>query len=473
MVDLQSESTTTGGSSAGDAASTTVDGALTSMYGVFEQLESEVRSYSRAWPVIFDRARGAQLYDTDGNAYIDFFSGAGALNYGHNHPLLKRALLDYLAEDRVVHSLDMNTVAKGALLERLRTVIFEPRGLSYRVQFPGPTGTNAVEAALKLARKVTGRRQVVSFTNAFHGMTLGSLSVTANSMKRSGAGVSLNDTTHVPYCGFLDDEVDSIQILEALIEDRGSGLDLPAAVILETVQGEGGVNVASVPWLRRLADLCAAREILLVVDDVQMGCGRTGPFFSFEDAGIVPDIVILSKSLSGIGLPLALTLIRPDLDVWEPGEHNGTFRGNNPAFVTATAALSMWEKGPSPLDDVVEVDHVEPAPVDGEGIEGRVRARGRVVEQALEDLAADVRTQRPDLEVDVRGKGLVWGLALPEGDLATKAARAAFDRGVLVETSGPEQDVVKLMPPLTVSVDDELIPGLEVITDSIRMAVSL
>ena len=140
VVDLQTESTTTVGSPAGDAASTTVDGALTSMYGVFEQLESEVRSYSRAWPVIFDRARGAQLYDTDGNAYIDFFSGAGALNYGHNHPLLKRALLDYLAEDRVVHSLDMNTVAKGALLERLRTVIFEPRGLSYRVQFPGPTG---------------------------------------------------------------------------------------------------------------------------------------------------------------------------------------------------------------------------------------------------------------------------------------------------------------------------------------------
>jgi diaminobutyrate-2-oxoglutarate transaminase len=473
MENMQVETTMSTGSTVTDGTDPVVASGVTSMHGVFEHLESEVRSYSRAWPVIFDRAHGARLHDTDGNAYIDFFSGAGALNYGHNHPVLKRALLDYLAEDRVVHSLDMNTVAKGELLERLREVIFEPRGLSYRVQFPGPTGTNAVEAALKLARKVTGRKQIVSFTNAFHGMTLGSLSVTANSMKRSGAGVSLNDSTHLPYCNFLDDDVDSIQILEALIEDSGSGLDLPAAVIVETVQGEGGVNVASVPWLQRLAGLCAAREILLIVDDVQMGCGRTGPFFSFEDAGIDPDIVVLSKSLSGIGLPLALTLIRPELDVWEPGEHNGTFRGNNPAFVTATAALSMWQEGGFPEGRVAEVSRDGHVRAEGNGIEEIVRARGRIVEQALETIAGEVRCERPDLEVDVRGKGLVWGLAIPREDIATKAARAAFDRGLLVETSGPDQDVVKLMPPLTVSVDDELIPGLEILAEAMRTVVGL
>lgn len=473
MEKLQT-ATTSMGSNVTDATIGPVDtSGITSMQGVFEQLESEVRSYSRAWPVIFDRARGARLRDTDGNTYIDFFSGAGALNYGHNHPLLKRALLDYLAEDRVLHSLDMNTVAKAELLERLHAVIFEPRGLSYRVQFPGPTGTNAVEAALKLARKVTGRKQIVSFTNAFHGMTLGSLSVTANSMKRSGAGVSLNDSTHLPYCGFLDDEVDSIQLLEALIEDRGSGLDLPAAVVVETVQGEGGVNVASVSWLRRLAELCAAREILLIVDDVQMGCGRTGPFFSFEDAGIVPDIVVLSKSLSGIGLPLALTLIRPELDVWEPGEHNGTFRGNNAAFVTASAALSMWQEDGFPEGRDAHIGQDGLVHADGGGIEESVRARGRIVEQALVRIADEIRRQRPGLEVDVRGKGLVWGLALPGEGLATKAARAAFDRGVLVETSGPDQDVLKLMPPLTVSVEDELNPGLEVLAEAMDAMVSL
>ncbi len=474
MKNLQAATTTSTGSTVTDTANEpVVAGGITSMHGVFEQLESEVRSYSRAWPVVFDQARGARLRDTDGKTYIDFFSGAGALNYGHNHPVLKQALLDYLAEDRVLHSLDMNTVAKAELLEQLRAVVFEPRGLSYRVQFPGPTGTNAVEAALKLARKVTGRKQIVSFTNALHGMTLGSLSVTANSMKRNGAGVSLNDSTHLPYCGFLEDEVDSIQLLEALIEDRGSGLDLPAAVIVETVQGEGGVNVASVSWIRRLAELCAAREILLIVDDVQMGCGRTGPFFSFEDAGIVPDIVVLSKSLSGIGLPLALTLIRPELDVWEPGEHNGTFRGNNLAFVTACAALSMWQQGGFTDGRGAQINQDGSVRIDDGGIEESVRARGRIVEQALGSIADEVRRQRPDLDVGVRGKGLVWGLAFPGEDMATKAARAAFDRGVLVETSGPGQDVVKLMPPLNVSVDDELIPGLEVLADVMCTVVTL
>jgi diaminobutyrate-2-oxoglutarate transaminase len=454
-------------------ASREVARAADSASDVFAQLESGVRSYSRAWPVTFDRARGAWLYDTDGNAYIDFFSGAGALNYGHNHPILKKALLEYLGEDRVIHGLDMNTSAKGEFLERLQALLLEPRGLSYRVQFPGPTGTNAVEAALKLARKATGRKHIASFTNAFHGMTLGSLSVTANSMKRNGAGVSLNDSSHFPYDGYLDGNVDSIRILEALLEDSGSGLDLPAAVIVETVQGEGGVNVASVSWLRRLADLCKARDILLIVDDVQMGCGRTGPFFSFEDAGIVPDIVVLSKSLSGIGLPLALTLIRPELDVWEPGEHNGTFRGNNPAFVTASAALSLWHEGRF-VDDVGSAT-AEQRPSEGEsrGIEASVRMRGRIVEEHLTNLAGDIRQQNPGLRVEVRGKGLVWGLAFPGHDLATKSARAAFDNGVLVETSGPDQDVVKLMPPLTVSPEDELIPGLDLVAHSVRRMLSL
>jgi diaminobutyrate-2-oxoglutarate transaminase len=177
--------------------------------------------------------------------------------------------------------------------------------------------------------------------------------------------------------------------------------------------------------------------------------------------------------LSGIGLPLALTLIRPDLDVWEPGEHNGTFRGNNPAFVTANAALSMWQEGRFPEDRGAQIDQDGVVRTDGGGIEESVRARGRIVERALESIAEEVRRQRPDLDVDVRGKGLVWGLAVPGEDLATKAARAAFDRGVLVETSGPDQDVVKLMPPLTVSVEDELIPGLDVLAEAMATVVAL
>lgn len=308
----------------------------------FETRESAVRSYIRSWPTVFTRAKGHLLWDEDGREYVDFFAGAGALNYGHNDPAMQDALVDYVRSDGPIHSLDMATTAKRTFLDRFHEVILGPRGLDYLVQFPGPTGTNAVEAALKLARKVTGRGLVVGFTNGFHGMTLGSLAVTGNDMKRGGSGVPLGNATSLPYDGFLGIDGDSIDVIDRLVRSSGSGLDLPAAFIVETVQGEGGVNVASDAFMQRLRALCDRHEILLIVDDIQMGCGRTGPFFSFERTGIRPDIVTLSKSISGSGLPLALTLFGPKLDVWLPGEHNGTFRGNNPAFVTAAVALERW-----------------------------------------------------------------------------------------------------------------------------------
>lgn len=407
---------------------------------IFEALESQVRSYCRSWPVVFDRASGCRLWDTDGRQYLDFFAGAGGLNYGHNHPDLKRPLLDYLTADRVVHSLDMCTVAKAAFLERFDEVILRPRGLDYKVQFPGPTGTNSVESALKLARKVTGRESVISFTNAFHGMTLGALSVTGNSMKRGGAGIPLVHATPMPYDHYLDDTVPDFIWLERLLEDTGSGLNQPAAVIVESVQGEGGINVARPEWLRGLADLCRRHEILLIVDDVQMGCGRTGPFFSFEAAGIVPDIVCLAKSISGYGLPMALTLFRPELDQWEPGEHNGTFRGHNPAFVTATAALDFW------TDDQLTKD---------------VLRKGEQVGRTLDDIVGPVEGAR------VRGRGLVQGVAFDRPELATAVCRESFGKGLLVETSGAESEVVKVMPPLTID-DAELDQGMTIVAEAIE-----
>ena len=317
--------------------------------GIFTARESAVRSYCRAWPAVFDRAAGSWLYDTGGRAYLDFFAGAGALNYGHNNPALKEALLDYLAGDRVIHSLDMYTVAKRDFLAAFGELILQPRELDYRVQFPGPGGANAVEAALKLARKVTGRTEVITFTNAFHGMTLGALSVTGSPFHRGGAGVPLTHATPMPFDDAPDGRLPDFLWLERLLTSRGGGLDQPAAAIVETVQGEGGIRVARPEWLRGLADLCQRHGIVLIVDDVQMGCGRTGPFFSFETAGLRPDIVCLSKSIGGYGLPLALTLIRPDFDIWEPGEHNGTFRGVNPAFITGAAALhAYWQRRRAP-----------------------------------------------------------------------------------------------------------------------------
>ena len=255
-----------------------------STMGIFEDRESAVRSYCRTWPKVFDRASGSWLYDEDGGAYLDFFTGASALNYGHNNPALKRALLDYLAGDRVIHSLDMYTVAKSEFLTAFDELILQPRQLDYRVQFPGPGGTNAVEAALKLARKATGRTEVITFTGAFHGMTLGALAVTSSRFHRDGAGVPLTHAIPVPFGCRLDGSEPGSPGIEALLQDSGAGLDEVAAVIVETVQGEGGINVAPLKWLSELAELCQRHGILLIVDDVQMGCGRTGPFFSFEAA---------------------------------------------------------------------------------------------------------------------------------------------------------------------------------------------
>jgi diaminobutyrate-2-oxoglutarate transaminase len=407
---------------------------------IFESLESEVRSYCRDWPVVFDHAAGSHITDEHGTTYLDFFAGAGALNYGHNNPVLKKALLDYLSGDHVVHALDMNTVAKREFLTTFEEYVLRPRGLDYKVMFPGPTGANAVEAALKLARKVTGREAVVNFTNAFHGMTLGALSVTGNSMKRGGAGIPLVHATPMPFDNYFGGEVPDFLWFERLLTDSGSGLNEPAAVIVETVQGEGGINVARAEWLRGLADLCHRHDILLIVDDVQMGCGRTGPFFSFEEAGITPDIVCLSKSIGGYGSPMAITLFRPDLDVWEPGEHNGTFRGYNPAFVTATTALrTYW------TDDELQRSTL---------------AKGERVGATLEGLAGR-RTG-----VTARGRGLARGLAFEQGELARKVCTAAFERGLLVETAGPNGEVAKLMPPLTIS-DEELDQGLATFADAV------
>lgn len=401
---------------------------------IFEHRESAVRSYCRAWPTVFDRAVGSWLYDESGRAYLDFFAGAGALNYGHNNPALKQALLAYLASDRVIHSLDMHTVAKSEFLTAFDELILRPRQLDYRVQFPGPAGTNAVEAALKLARKATGRTEVIAFTGAFHGMTLGALAVTAGKLHRGGAGVPLKHAIQVPF-GSPD--------IEHLLQDSGTRIDEVAAVIVETVQGEGGINAASPKWLAGLAELCQRQGLLLIVDDVQMGCGRTGPFFSFEAAGIEPDIVCLSKSISGYGLPLALTLIRPDLDIWQPGEHNGTFRGFNLAFVAGAAALRVYWRD--------------------RGLENSTLAKGQRIAAGLSELARSV----PGTPMRSVGRGLARGLVFEHGELARKVSSVAFERGLLVETAGPHDEVIKLLPALTVT-DAEIDQGLALIADAVH-----
>lgn len=375
------------------------------------------------------------MFDAHENRYLDFLCGAGSLNYGHNHPHLKAAALAYLQGNGILHSLDLHTEAKQRFLEALQGSILAPRGLAYKQQFTGPTGANAVEAALKLARKVTGRRPVVAFTNAYHGVSLGALAVTASASKRRAAGVELSEVIRLPYDGFADG--DDAGLAEAMLTRAGSGVEAPAAIILETVQGEGGLQTASPQWLARIAELARRVGALLILDDIQTGCGRTGRFFSFEGLPIEPDLVCLSKSLSGLGLPLSVLLIAPRYDVWAPGEHNGTFRGNNLAFVSGLAALELWQ-------DPVFL--------------GRLAENVAQLEHGLAQIAGR-------FGLALKGRGMIRGLALGSG-WAERAKLEAFRRRLVVETCGPDDAVLKLLPPLTSSAA-ELEEGLQILEASI------
>jgi diaminobutyrate-2-oxoglutarate transaminase len=387
--------------------------------------ESAVRTYCRSTPVVFTRAQGSYIYDEDDRQYIDFLSAAGSLNYGHNDPHIKQSLLQYLQDDGILQSLDFATEAKAVFLQKFRDTILMPRGLSYRVQFTGPTGANCVEAALKLARKVTGRRAVAAFTNGYHGVSLGALALTGNRSKRQAAGVSLDDTLRLPFDGYFGSEIDTLDQARKLFLDASSGYDLPAAFIVETVQGEGGLNCASGRWMRALAALAKELGALLIVDDIQAGCGRCGTFFSFESMDIRPDIVCLSKSIGGAGLPMALTLIRPELDVWEPGEHNGTFRGNNLAFVGAAAALDYWR------DASFQKDVAHRATL----LEGSLR---RVTEGCLKGRAT------------AAGRGLFVGLRFTDSQTAERLRSLMLSKYVLTETCGPNDEVVKFLPAINI-----------------------
>ncbi len=407
---------------------------------IFEQLESEVRGYVRSFPAIFDVAKGSYLYDEHGKQYIDLFAGAGTLNYGHNNPIITKALIEYLEHGGIVHGLDKATVAKKEFLQKFYDTILHPRNLEYKVQFTGPTGTNAVETALKLARMVKRRSNIIAFTNGYHGLTLGSLAVTGNNFYRDEFfGMRVN-ADHMPYDGYFGPDVDTVAYLRKFLSDNSSGVDLPAAVIVETVQGEGGINVASDQWMRDLADLCREFDILLIIDDIQVGNGRTGTFFSFERSGIKPDMVTISKSIGG-GMPLAMLLMRPELDQWQPGEHTGTFRGNNLSFVAATQALTYWEN-----DDLAEA----------------VKYKGKIMEEELQRIA----DKYPELEATVRGVGMVWGLVIQRTGFCSEVSQEAFQNGVVIELAGGEDQVVKFLPALTIE-EDILREGMQIIDKAI------
>lgn len=406
---------------------------------IFERRESEARSYCRGMPATFATASGSEITDDTGKTYIDFLAGCSSLNYGHNDPDMKTALIEHISNDGIAHGLDLHTNTKAAFLEAFEEHILEPRGMDHRVMFTGPTGANAVEAAMKIARKVTGRTNIIAFTNGFHGVTTGALAATGNGYHRGGAGMELNGVTRMPFDGFFPGEIDTAEFLDAMLKDKSGGVDAPAAILLETVQGEGGLNAASPEWVKRIAELAKEHGALLIIDDIQAGCGRCGTFFSFEKMGVMPDIVTMAKSVSGFGLPMAMLLVRPEYDIFGPAEHNGTFRGNTHAFVTAKVAVEkFWS------DDSFQKELSE---------------KSQLIHDALADLAAMVPGAY------LKGRGLMQGVDVGTGDLAGEICSRAYEKGLIIETSGSEDQVIKVLAPLTTP-KDTLRKGFNILLDA-------
>ena len=408
---------------------------------IFENVESNVRSYCRSFPTVFTKAKGSVMTDENGKEYIDFFAGAGALNFGHNPDAMNKAMIAYLESDGIVHSMDMYTVPKRNFLEFFQSNILAPRGMNYKVQFAGPTGTNAVEAAVKLARKVKGRSNIFALMGAFHGMTLGAVSLTTDRCSREGAGIPLNNVTHIP-APYMFPELDTIAYMERLITDDHSGVEKPAAIILESVQADGGIYAFDVQWLQRLRQLCDKHDVLLIMDDIQSGIGRCGYFFSFERAGIIPDMVTISKSIGGCGMPLAMVLFKPELDIWEPGQHTGTFRGNQLALVAGLEGMKYFVEN---------------------GLDAEVRRKGELVDKFIKEEICPM-----DSRLSYRGIGLLWGIdfgAFP-GDPVKALVSACFRNGVIAERVGRDNSVLKMMPALTIS-DELLLEGLRRVKNAI------
>ena len=378
-----------------------------------ESIESEVRSYSRAYPAIFGKSKNAIMFDIDGKEYIDFLAGCGSLNYGHNNEEMRSALLDYIQGYGIVMSMDIHTESRERFIAAFQEHVLKPRDMDYRLQFTGPTGANAVEAAIKIARKVTTRSNVIAFTNGFHGCSLGALALTGSSYHRSASVPLLTNVIRMPYDRYFGEIHNTAEMLDKMLSDPSSGVDSPAAIILETIQGEGGLNAASAAWTQQVQSIARTHGALLIVDDIQAGCGRTGDFFSFESLGISPDIVCLAKSLSGSGLPMAMILLKKEHDIWQPGEHNGTFRGTNYSFVTAATALNTYWK-------------------DLAGVGSFISERHGLV---------------------VKGRGMMLGVDFRTTENGRKMKTQCFEKGLILETSGPNDEVLKMLPPLTVTIE--------------------
>lgn len=409
--------------------------------------ESNARSYPRRFPLALKTAKGCTVTDVEGRSYLDCLAGAGTLALGHNHPEVIATLTDVLSSGLPLHTLDLTTPVKDGFVSELFDTLPEELRREAKIQFCSPSGSDAVEAAIKLAKTATGRSNVVAFSGAYHGMSQGSLSLMGSLGPKASVGQLVPGTHFFPYpysyrCPFGRGGEETAQLageyFERALKDPEGGINRPAAVILEAVQGEGGVIPAPVEWLRKVRAVTAELGIPLILDEVQSGVGRTGRFYAFESAGIVPDIVVLSKAIGG-GLPLAVVVYRSELDVWKPGAHAGTFRGNQLAMAA----------GQKTLDIIVR-----------DGLVARAAEAGLRLRDHLEAIA-----RQSAYIGEVRGAGLMLGVEtidptgyrdssgrLPASTEAAAAVQAeAFRQGLILETGGRFGSVLRLLPPLIIS----------------------
>jgi diaminobutyrate-2-oxoglutarate transaminase len=404
-----------------------------------ERRESSARVYPRHFPFAVAEARGCYIRDLDDNLFIDFLAGAGVLSFGHNHPELVEAATQQMSV--FTHGLDMPSPAKDAFTEAQLSMLPEQVRGHMKIHFCGPTGADAVDAAIKLAKMATGRGGVVAFQGGFHGTTHATMALTGNLSSKGAVANGMPGVHFLPYpTGCVPDDVDPATwdatcaaLLEKALTDPNGGIPTPAAVIMEMVQGEGGVNPITLQFAQRARQLTRELGIPLIVDEVQTGCGRTGTWFAFEQYDIEPDIIVASKALSGMGLPIAIIMYHQDLDVWAPGAHTGTFRGNQLAFAAGAKAVQMVRR---------------------DNLLGNVQARGEQVARALEPLTAHRGVR------EVRGKGLMWGIELnapgdgrTAGQLAEEVQARALRAGLILELGGRNDRVVRMLPPLNVTAE--------------------
>ncbi len=430
--------------------------------------ESAARTYARSLPIVPVRARGMTIEGADGRRYLDCLSGAGTLALGHNHPVALEAIRSVLDSGAPLHVLDLATPVKDAFTTALFETLPPQLAEDARIQFCGPAGTDAVEAAVKLVRTATGRAGLLAFSGAYHGMTCAALAATGDTAVRATVGEADARVTRLPYpydyrCPFGVGGTRGAELsarwTASLLDDPKGGVQPPAGMIVEAVQGEGGVIPAPDHWLRRMRETTQRRGIPLIVDEVQTGVGRTGAFWAVEHSGIVPDVMVLSKAIGG-SLPLAVIVYRAELDAWQPGAHAGTFRGNQLAMAAGTATLRYVR-------------------------ENRLAERAATIGARMLTRLRGLAAHHPCIG-DVRGRGLMIGVELVDADadrdeygalpaapqLAAAVRSEALRRGLIVELGGRHGGVVRLLPPLTIT-DEQTEAVLDRLTDAIAAAERL